>query len=105
MKLSYRDKSGKSLTIRICSPGEPFGEMAAMGEEVRPLQATALDDIWLCWVGRERFARFAEAHPQITLRIAKMIGLPPQEVENRVEALLFLDVPTRLSRPLVKLAD
>ena len=35
----------------------------------------------------------------------KMIGLRRQEVENRLEELLFLDVPTRLARTLVKLAD
>jgi len=105
VKLSHRDKSGKSVTIRVCEPGEPFGEMAAMGEESRSLQATALDDVWLCWVGRERFVRFAETHPQITLRIAKLIGLHRRELENRLEEMLFLDVPTRLARTLVKLAD
>ena len=53
VKLSHRDKSGKSVTIRVCEPGEPFGEMAAMGQEVRQLEATALDDVWLCWAERE----------------------------------------------------
>ena len=105
VKLSSRDKSGKRVTIRVCDPGEPFGEMAAVGEEVRPLEATALDDVWLCWVGRERFTRFAEAHPQIALRLAKVIGLHRQELENRLKDLLFLDVPTRLARTLLKLAD
>jgi len=105
VKLSSRDRSGKSVTIRVCDPGEPFGEMAAVGEEVRPLEATALDDVWLCWVGKERFARFAEAHPQIALRLAKVIGLHRQELENRLKDLLFLDVPTRLARTLLKLAD
>jgi len=90
VKLSHRDKSGKSLTIRMCYPEEPFGEMAAMGDELRPLPATALNDIWLCWVGRERFARFAETHPQITLR-RLMRDLPclqrqvsPREIDLQV---------------------
>lgn len=105
VKLSHRDKGGKSVTLRVCEPGEPFGEMAAIGQEVRHLEATALDDVWVCWVGREKFTRFAEAHPQIALRIAKFIGLHRQELENRLEELLFLDVPTRLARTLLKLAD
>lgn len=105
VKLSHRDKGGKSVTIRVCEPGEPFGEMAAIGQGVRHLEATALDDVWLCWVGRERFTRFAEAHPQIALRIAKFIGLHRQELENRLEDLLFLDVQTRLALTLLKLAD
>lgn len=104
VKLSHRDKSGKSLTIRVCNPGEPFGEMAAMGEELRPLEATALDDVWLCWVGRASFVRFTQTHPGIALRIAKLIGLHRQELENRLADLLFLDVPTRLARTLIKLA-
>ena len=45
VKLSSRDKSGKILAIGICSPREPFGEMAGVGEEERPLEATALDDV------------------------------------------------------------
>jgi|AntAceMinimDraft_17_1070374.scaffolds.fasta_scaffold00152_23 CRP-like cAMP-binding protein len=31
VKLSHRDKGGNSVTIRVCKPGEPFGEMGAMG--------------------------------------------------------------------------
>ncbi len=69
------------------------------------MEATALNDVWLCWMGRERFTRFAEAHPQIALQIAKLMGLHKQELENRLEELLFLDVPTRLARTLLKLAE
>ncbi len=105
VKLSHRDRSGKKMTIRVCGLGKPFGVMAAMGEEARPFEATALDDVWLCWVERERFARFAEFHPQIALRIAKIVGLHRQELENRLADLLFLDVRARLARTLLKLAE
>lgn len=33
------------------------------------------------------------------------MGLHKQELENRLEELLFLDVPTRLARTLLKLAE
>ena len=105
VKLSHRDKSGKSVTIRVCEPGEPFGEMAAVGQDVRRLEATVLDDVWLCWARRDKFTQFAKAHPQIALGIAKLIGLHRQELENRLEELLFLDVPTRLARTLLKIVD
>lgn len=105
VKLSYLDESGKRLTLAICERGEPFGEMALVGEERRSLEASSLEDVWLCWIAKEDLLRFAEEHPRLSLRIAKLIGWRWREIENRLEDLLFKDVPTRLARTLWKLAE
>lgn len=104
VKLSYLDESGKRLTLAICERGEPFGEMALVGEERRSLEASSLEDVWLCWIAKEDLLRFAEEHPRLSLRIAKLIGWRWREIENRLEDLLFKDVPTRLVRLLDKLS-
>lgn len=103
VKVSYLDESGKRLTLAICGRGEPFGEMALVGEERRGLEASALEDVWLCWIAKDDLLRFASKVPQLSLRVAKLIGWRRHKIENRLEDLLFKDVPTRLARMLWKL--
>jgi len=103
VKVSYLDENGKRLTLAIYGKGEPFGEMSIIGQEDRKLEASALEEVWLCWIGRDELLRFAEEHPRLSLRIAKLIGWRRQEIENQMEDLLFKDVPTRLARLLWKL--
>jgi len=105
VKLAYLDESGKRLTLMICGRGEPFGEMALAGEERRTLIAEALENVELCAVSKDELLRFAEENPGLSLRITKLVGLRFLEIENRLEDLIFKDVPTRLARLLIKLGN
>ncbi len=103
VKLALLDESGRRLTLMICHRGEPFGEMALAGEEQRKLIAEALDHVELCAVSKDELLRFAQESPSLALRITKLVGLRFIDIENRLEDLLFKDVPTRLARLLLKL--
>lgn len=105
VKLAYLDESGKRLTLMIRQKGEPFGEVALAGEEERKLIAEALDNIELCAISTSTLLRFAQENPSLSLTISKLVGLRLSEIENRLEDLLFKDVPTRLARLLVKLCE
>ncbi|MFQ5796262.1 MAG: Crp/Fnr family transcriptional regulator [Candidatus Bipolaricaulia bacterium] len=106
VKLAYLDESGRRLTLTIVRPGEPFGEMAIAGEEEgRELIAEALEDVNLCIIPRSDFLNFIQDKPLLSFRITKLIGQRRREVESKLEDLIFKDVPTRLSRLLLKLSE
>lgn len=105
VKLVYLDDSGKRLTLGICKPGELFGEMALVGERQRRLIAEALEDVELCIVASRDLLSFASAHPDLALRLTRAVGQRMIALENRLEDLVFKDVPTRLARLLVRLAE
>jgi CRP/FNR family transcriptional regulator len=105
VKLAYLDESGKRLTLSICRVGELFGEMALVGEQRRKLVAEALEDVELCIVAGDDLMRFADQHHDFSIQITRAIGSRMNELETRLQDLVFKDVPTRLARLLYRLKD
>lgn len=105
VKLVYLDPSGRRFTVAICQPGQPFGELG-LGEEDRRhgFLAQALVDVELCSISKDSLLAFANENPQLSLRLAKWTGDQLNEIQVRLEELLFQDVPTRLVRVLLRLA-
>jgi CRP/FNR family transcriptional regulator len=105
VKLVYLDEKGRKLTLAICRPGQPFGEL--MPDEDHPgsrFMAQALEDIELCLIGRDELIRFAQERPHLSLRLAKWVGQQLRQMESKLEDLIFRDVPVRLARLLDRLA-
>jgi len=103
VKLAYLDESGKRLTLSLCRVGELFGEMALLGEQRRKLIAEALEDVELCIVSSDDLLRFASQHQELSIQLTRAIGSRMRELENRLQDLIFKDVPTRLARLLYRL--
>ena len=106
MKLVYLDPSGRRFTVAICRPGQPFGELGLSKEQSHyRFLAQALTDIELCSISKDSLLAFAGENPQLSLRLAKWVGDQLNEIQIRLEELLFQDVPTRMARVLLRLAD
>ncbi len=105
VKLVYISPEGRKLTMAICRPGQPFGEFDTSSASGHRLLAKALTDVELCWLPRDVLLQLAQDHPQLGVRLVKWVGEQAREVQMRLEELLFADVPTRLVRLLLRLAD
>jgi len=105
VRLSYVDDSGKRLTFGLIEPGQVFGETALAGEHTRRWTAEALCDSELCHIHRDDFLRFAQNNPKLALTVTRWVGERLVEIENKLEDLLFKEVPARLSRTLLRLAE
>lgn len=104
VKISSTDSSGKEVTFEILEPGEIFGELEALEDSPRATQAEALDDTLICAIRREDFDRYLSHHPNLTVQLTKLIGLRLRKIQNRVEDLVFRDVPARLAHLLLELS-
>lgn len=105
VKLAYLDESGRRLTLAILGEGQIFGEMALIGERRRELLAQVLQDAVIYKIDRHRFLRLIEQKPHLALELIEIFGRRAREVERKLEDLVFKDIPTRLSRQLLKLID
>lgn len=105
VKLVYLDESGRKLTLAICGPGQPFGELDLEGKAQHRLMAQALTDVELCVISRGALLEFASRRPHLSLRLTKWVDQQLRETQVRLEELLFKDVPTRLARVLLRLAE
>lgn len=105
VKLVYLDESGRKLTLTICGPGQPFGELDLEGRAQHRLMAQALTDVELCLISKGALLEFASRRPHLSLRLTKWVNRQLHEAQVRLEELLFKDVPTRLARVLLRLAE
>jgi CRP-like cAMP-binding protein len=105
VRLSILGAGGKKITVALLGPGEIIGEMAAAGLEGPTEIAEALTGCVLCAVPVEFLQRFVQRRPELSLHISKLIGLRRRQIANRIQDILFLTVPQRVARLLLRLAD
>lgn len=104
VKISRISEEGREVTIALLAPGEIFGELEVLGDAPRDTLAEALDDSKICVVKKDLFLDMVSKKPEFSFRLTKLIGFRMRKIENRVEDLVFKDVPARLARLLLDLA-
>jgi len=103
VKIANTAPSGKEVTFDIVEAGEVFGELDALDDLPRSTSAEALDDALICVIPRKEFDRYLAMHPNVTIKLTKLIGLRIKKFQTRVENLVFRDVPARLAHLLAEL--
>ncbi|WP_305042197.1 Crp/Fnr family transcriptional regulator [Geoalkalibacter sp.] len=101
VKLIRSSPEGREIILDILGPGEIFGELALAGEERRSHSAEALDDALVCIIAREDFEDLLRRHPEMALRVLKLVGLRRRELEMRLEDLVFRPLAGRLAITLL----
>ena len=104
IKVSRITEDGKELTLAILGPGEVFGELEVLEETPRDTLAEALDEALLFVFDRKDFDQILRESPDLLLRLTKLIGIRLKKIENRIEDLVFREVPARLVRLLIELS-
>ncbi|MCF6179486.1 MAG: Crp/Fnr family transcriptional regulator [Geopsychrobacter sp.] len=101
VKLTRTSATGREMILDILGPGEIFGELSLIGEENRSHSAVALDDALVCKMARSDFEGLLQRHPEMALKVIKLIGMRRRELEMRLEDLLFQPVGNRLALALL----
>jgi len=104
VKIANTAPSGKEVTFEILEPGEVFGELEVLENTPRSTSAEALDDTLICAIPRKEFDQYLAMHPNVTVKLTKLIGLRLRKILSRVEDLVFRDVPARLAHLLLGLS-
>ena len=104
VKIASSAPSGKEVTFEILEAGEIFGELEALEDSPRETLAEALDDALICAIRREDFDRYLREHPNLSVKLTKLIGLRLRKIQTRVEDLVFRDAPARLAHLLLELS-
>ena len=105
VKITRIDESGKEFTLTLLEPGEIFGELGLFDDSPRETAAVALEDSLICTMRRNDFEKLMENKPELSLKLNKLMGLRVRRIENRIQELLFRDVPARLAGLLLRLLE
>ncbi len=105
IKVSKVTHDGKSLTLAYHGPAELFGDSCLLDGGPRTEMAEAVENVLLSEVERAHFEELICSHPQLGLAMTRLMIVRRRELENKVEALVFRDVSSKLAELLVKLAS
>jgi CRP-like cAMP-binding protein len=104
IKVSKVTRDGKSLTLSYCGPAELFGENCLLDGGPRTEMAEAVENALLSAVSRTDFEDLITSYPALGLALTRPMTGRRRDLENKVEALVFRDVSSKLAELLVKLA-
>lgn len=96
---------GKVMLLNILNPGDVLGEIALIDGKERTAGATALRPTELYRIDRVDFIPFLERHPALCIRMMAVLCERMRWVSVTIEDTVFLDVPRRLAKRLLFLAE
>lgn len=96
---------GKMITLAILKDRDIFGAMSLIKGGASKAYAETLDDSYICAIRQEDFSKLIKEMPEIALGLVEKINQKLKEAEDRIEDLVFRDVPGRIASILLKLAE
>jgi len=105
VRISAVSADGKELTLNVIDRGEIFGEVALLDGKPRSADAHALEDSVLLVLERRVLLPFLQANNDLLLRLLAMLCDRLRRTSVALEELALFELPVRLARVLVQLAD
>jgi CRP/FNR family cyclic AMP-dependent transcriptional regulator len=94
---------GKDAVFNVLGKGDIFGEIALLDGNPRTADATAATDCELFVIERRDFLPLMREEPDIALRIIEILCSKLRRTTEQAEEVMFLDLPIRLARALLRL--
>jgi CRP/FNR family transcriptional regulator/CRP/FNR family cyclic AMP-dependent transcriptional regulator len=105
VKVVLPAESGDEAVLAILGPGDCFGELALLDGGPRSASVVAMEPVETLVLGRQDFLAFfrsnIEAAERLVVTLARIIRRANEEVAD----LAFLDLPGRLAKKLLELAE
>lgn len=105
VKISTFSSEGKEAVFTVHGPGDVFGELALLDGAPRSATATALEPSRLLTIDRTAFVAFLREQPDAALILLSELTARVRRLSSQVEDLMFLDIPGRLARTLLRLGE
>lgn len=94
---------GRTITTAILSPGQVFGEMAALGQQLDQTWAETLEPCVVCLMSRDDVQRLLLADPRIAVRVAEFLGSRVADLERRLGDSVLRSAPARIAATLARM--
>lgn len=105
VKISHTTSDGQEVMLAILGPGDFFGEMALIDEAPRSATAMALETTETWTLHREEFVAYLQDNPDLALHVLRTLAGHIRRLNVQLADIFFLDLPGRLARTLLNLAD
>jgi len=95
---------GREQVLAIDGPGSSVAEVPVFDGGNYPASGAAVDSALLLFVSKQDFQALCLAHPQVTLKVLRVVGARLRRLVGIIEELSFTTVRHRLASFLVRLA-
>ena len=95
---------GREQVLSIDGPGSSVAELPVFDGGNYPASVTAIEDATLLFVSKQDFQALCLAHPQVALKVLRVVGARLRRLVGIIEELSFTTVRHRLASFLLRLA-
>lgn len=96
--------AGREQVLTIDGPGCSIAEVPVFDGGNYPASGAAIDDATLLFVGKQDFQALCLAHPQVALKVLRVVGTRLRRLVGIIEELSFTTVRHRLASFLIRSA-
>lgn len=105
VRISLDSDDGREKDVALLQTGECFGEMALLDGSNRSAKATAVEEIETLVLMRDDFLDFIKEYPEVATHTTALLTNRLRSANQMMGDLAFLDVPTRVAKQLIELAE
>lgn len=105
VKVVLIGEDGREVILGVLEPGAHFGELALIDDQPRSAHVIAMEDAQLLILRREDFRRRVEANASVAWALLTELSRRLRRADVKIGGLVLLDVPGRIARLLLDLAQ
>ncbi len=105
VKIATASAEGDEVILAILTDGDFFGELSLLDESPRSASAIAMAPTQAMVLQRKDFVDFLTRYPEIVGDILAALSRRLRGTDSLVEDVIFLDLPARLAKRLLQLAN
>jgi CRP/FNR family transcriptional regulator, cyclic AMP receptor protein len=105
IKLTRTAPDGRENLLSVLGPGEMFGELSLFDPRPRTSSAVAITDARLAALGHDYLRHWLTGRPDVALHLLRALAQRLRRANDVNADLVFTDVPGRVAKALLDLAD
>ncbi|WP_299035982.1 Crp/Fnr family transcriptional regulator [uncultured Pseudokineococcus sp.] len=105
VKLGRRAPDGRENLLAVLGPAEMLGELSLFDPGPRTATATAVTPVVLAGLGPEDLERWLDGRPEVARHLLRALAQRLRRTNDSVADLVFTDVPGRVAKALLDLAE
>jgi CRP-like cAMP-binding protein len=105
VRIFKSSSSGREQVLSIDGPGSSVAELPVFDGGNYPASCAAVDDSTLLFVSKQDFQALCLAHPQVALKVLRVVGARLRRLVGIIEELSFTTVRGRIASFLLRLAE
>jgi CRP/FNR family cyclic AMP-dependent transcriptional regulator len=105
VKIGRRCSDGRENLLAIMSETDIFGALSVFDAGPRTATATAVTDVCVATMDRDALWEWIRGRPQISEQLLRVLARRLRRTDEHVIDMLFVDVPGRIAKELLRLAQ